>query len=215
MNFDADALKRHIPYYLAAEDQRVLVRELKAIALGGNAGYVLSPLNNEFRDQMLQGDGWRGFQLFVFETAERRSVRGLLLSNSCDVDPANARDLPARLIFAPLIKLAALQAGLEGMGLAGDRLAQKIASIRTQKTTNVFFLPAGGPLEEDHVVRLDDVHSMPVASHVAGLDREKLFTLSNTGFYMLVLKLSIHLCRLQENVNRKSDAPVALGPLHS
>lgn len=215
MNFDADALQRHIPYYLSAEDQQVLVRELNAIAGGGDASYVLNPYNDEFRDQMLQGDGWRGLQLFVFETAEKRSVRGLLLSNSCDVNPENPRDLPARLIFAPLIKLAALQAGLEAFGVNGDRLAQKIASIRAQKTSNVFFLPAGGPLQEDHVARLDDAHSMPVASHFASPDREKLFTLSNTGFYMLVLKLSIHFCRLQEKVNRRPGNPTQLPPLHS
>ena len=47
---------------------------------------------------------------------------------------------------------------------------------------------------------------MPVAAHVDASDREKLFTLSNTGFYMLVLELSVHFCRLQEKVNRKNAA---------
>ena len=78
----------------------------------------------------------------------------------------------------------------------------KLAAIRAQKTSNLFFLSLGEPLTDDHVVRLDDAHSMPVTAHSAATDREKLFTLSNTGFYMLFLKLSIHFCRLQEKVNR-------------
>lgn len=83
------------------------------------------------------------------------------------------------------------------------RLAAKIAAIKAQKTSNIFYLPAGGVLQDDYVVRFDDAHNMPVAAHAKLEGREKLFTLSNTGFYMLVLKLSVHFCRLQEKVNRK------------
>ncbi len=43
-----------------------------------------------------------------------------------------------------------------------------------------------------------------IAAHIAAEDREQLFTLSNTGFYMLVLKLSVYFCRLHEKVNRKN-----------
>ena len=158
---------------------------------------------------MLQGDGWRGFQLFIFESGERRSVRGVVLSNSCDVDPENPRDVPARVIFAPLVKLSAYEALLAKSGIDAAKVQAKITSIRAQKTTNVFFLPASGTLAEDHVVRLDEAHSMPVAAHIGSADREKLFTLSNTGFYMLVLKLSVHFCRLQERVNRKPTGEAA------
>lgn len=203
MEFDADSLQKHIPFYLTAEDQQALVRELKAIANGGAADYLLSDYRNTFGDVMLQGDGWRGFQLFIFETGERRSVRGVVLSNSCDVDPENPRDVPARVIFAPLVRLSAYQALLAQSGIDATRVEAKIAAIKAQKTTNVFYLPASGTLTEDYVVRLDEAHSMPVAAHISSGAREKLFTLSNTGFYMLVLKLSTHFCRLQEQINRK------------
>ena len=109
------------------------------------------------------------------------------------------------MIFAPLVKLSAYEALLRGSGIDAARVDEKVTSIKAQKTTNIFCLPAGGPLEEDYVVRLDDAHSMPVAAHVDAGDREKLFTLSNTGFYMLVLKLSVHFCRLHEKVNRSNE----------
>ncbi len=206
MSFDVESLQQQIPSYLTSEDQQVLVNELKAIASGGSANYLLSAYNDTFKGDMLQGDGWRGFQLFLFDTGERRSVRGLVLSNSCDVDPSNPRDVPARVIFAPLVKLSAYKTLLDASGIGAERVEAKIASIKAQKTTNIFFLPAGGPLEEDYVVRFDEAQSMPVQAHTTSSHREKLFTLSNTGFYMLVLKLSVHFCRLQEKVNRKPIA---------
>jgi hypothetical protein len=201
---DLDSLQHHIPYYLTSEDRQVLVRELRTISKGGEANYLLEPYYDGFKEEMLQGDGWRAFQLFKFETGERRFVQGLVLSNSCDVEPGNARDVPARVIFAPLVKLAAYEKLLRASAIDPQKLDSKIAEIRAQKTTNMFFLPAGGALDVDHIVRLDDTHSMPVGAHIASGEREKLFTLSNTGFYMLVLKLSVHFCRLQEKVNRKS-----------
>ncbi len=209
MTFDAQSLQQQIPFYLTAEDQRVLVDELKAIASGGVADYLLSDYRDSFRQVMLQGDGWRGFQLFLFDSGERRSVRGVVLSNSCDVDPENPRDIPARLIFAPLVKLSAYEALLVKNGIEAAKIGAKIAAIRAQKTTNIFFLPASGPLAEDYVVRLDEAQSMPVAAHINSGDREKLFTLSNTGFYMLAFKLSVHFCRLQERVNRKPTEAAA------
>lgn len=209
MNFDAESLQQQIPYYLTAEDRKILVDELKAISQGGTADYFLSPYHDSFKEDMLQGDGWRGFQLFMFDSGERRSVRGLVLSNSCDVDPENPRDVPARLIFAPLVKLSIYEKLLRASGIESNRVDEKVAMIKAQKTTNMFFLPAGGPLDEDYVARLDDAHSMPVAAHTTAEDREKLFTLNNTGFYMLVLKLSVHFCRLHEKVNRKPN-PTAI-----
>lgn len=203
MKLDLESLKQQIPYYLTAEDRQVLVNELKAISQGGTANYFLTPHNDAFRTDMLQGDGWRAFQLFKFDTGERRWVQGIVLSNSCDVEPGNARDVPARVIFAPLVRLADYENLLRSSKIDPQKVDQKLTEIRLQKTTNMFFLPAGGPLAEDHVVRLDDAHSMPVAAHLGTKEREKLFTLSNTGFYMLVFKLSVHFCRLHEKVNRK------------
>lgn len=211
MNFDVESLQQQIPYYLTAEDREVLLGELRTIAAGGTADYVLNDYDGSFKECMLQGDGWQGFQLFLFESGERRSVRGIVLSNSCDVDPANRRDVPARVVFAPLVRLSAYKSLLEASGIGAKKIGDKIKSIKEQKTTNIFFLPAGGALEEDYVVRFDEAHSMPFASHVQEGDREKLFTLSTTGFYMLVFKLSVHFCRFQENVNRKPAAELS-GP---
>jgi hypothetical protein len=205
MELDPENLHQQIPYYLTADDRQVLIDELKAISRGSTAGYFLSPYRNSFREVVLQGDGWPGFQLRLLRTGEQRSVQGVVLSNSCDVDPGNPRVVPARVAFAPLVKLSAYERLLRNSSIGADKVSAKIASIKAQSVSSIFYLPAGGPLAEDHVVRLDDIHSMPVAAHEVAPNREKLFTLSNTGFYMLVFKLSVHFCRLQEKVNRRSN----------
>ena len=204
MTIDSESIQRQIPFYLTAEDRNVLVEELKAISQGGTASYFLTQYQDSFKEDILQGDGWRGFQLFKFDIGERRSVKGLVLSNSCDIDPSNRRDVPTRVIFAPLVKFKDFENVLHRSKIDKRRIGNKLTSIREQKTSNVFFLPAGGPIAEDHIVRLDEIQSMPVSAHISAKDREKLFTLNNTGFYMLVFKLSIHFCRLHEKLNRRN-----------
>jgi len=205
MTFDVEQLQQQIPYYLTAQDQQVLLRELKAISEGRNADYFLSDQNNGFTTSRLQGDGWRGFEIFQFETGEKRALRGLILSNSCDIDTENQRDIGAKVIFAPLVKLSAYVSVLKKNGVDGDRLTSKVAAIKNQKTTNIFYLPPNGVITDEYIVRLDDVYSMPVSAHESNHNKEKLFTLSNTGFYMLIFKLSIHFCRLQERVQRQAS----------
>lgn len=201
MSFDADDFKKHVPYYLTVDDQNALVSELKAFSTGKTPSYFLGDYDNAYKLDMLQGDGWQGFQLLLFESGERRSVRGMVLSNSCDIDPANKREVPSRVVFAPLVKLAAYKQLLDVSGIGPERVDAKIASIKSQKTTNIFYLPSESPLSEDYVVRLDELYSMPTSAHNR---QTKLFTLSMAGFYIFILKLSYHFCRLQENVNRNT-----------
>lgn len=168
---------------------------------GAQTGYYLNAAQDSYADERLQGDGWRGLPLFSFASGERQDVRGILLSNTCDVSLENDRTLPPKLVFAPIIKLSAIEARFASRGISPAQVAGKIGAIKQQIATSVFYLPAGGPLDEDYVALLDDVHSAPVSAHDND-NREKLFTLSMAGFYLFVFKLSVHFCRLQENVDR-------------
>ncbi|MDE0112984.1 MAG: hypothetical protein OXI87_14880 [Albidovulum sp.] len=102
-------------------------------------------------------------------------------------------------MFAPIVKLSKIEARLKDRGLAEDAVKGRIDAIERQSVTNIFYLPAGEPLEEDYVALFDDLHSMPIASWE---NSQKLFTLSMAGFYLFVFKLSVHFCRLHENVDR-------------
>jgi hypothetical protein len=204
MQLDGDQISKSIPFYLTAEDKAVLIRELEAITAGSSVDYFLSNYNDNFENKILQGDGWRGLDMFLFESGARRSVRGIVLSNSCDIDDNNKRDLPPRIVFAPIVRLSNFKSILEKGGVKSEKIEAQILAIRAQKSTSFFHLPKSKELEEECLVRLDDVHSIPIHGHLKNKERKKLFTLSNTGFYMFVLKLSVHFCRLQENIQRKS-----------
>ncbi len=207
MTFDADTLRRQIPYYLtAAPAQKELVGELKALNEGAMVGYYLHKLSDPHGDNMMQGDGWPGFQLFSFQSGDRSSVRGIVMSNSCDVSPDNDRALSPKVTFAPIVKLSAIRNRLEQRDFTPAQIDGKLQSIRTQSVTSIFYLPADAPLDEEYVALLDDLHSMPVAAYEKN---EKLFTLSMAGFYLFVFKLSVHFCRFNENVDRTPRAATA------
>jgi len=196
MQITLEAVQEHIPSYLTRPQQEELARAL--------AGFPakMNYYTTKYGDELLQGDGWSALQLIHFETGERKGVKGIILSNSCDVDPQNKRDLPARVIFAPVIQLEVFIASLLRRGVAETSISAKIQAIKEQKVTSIFFLPKGGVLEADYIVVLDDVHTMPAKLFWEDASKAKLFTLSQAGFYLFVLKLSVHLCRFHENVDR-------------
>ena len=201
MTFDADQLKKQIPYYLTSDrEQRDFAKNLGALNDGVKTGYYIPAARAPNADSMLQGDGWCGFQLFSFETNKKRSVHGIVLSNSCDISRDNKRDYVPKIVFAPIVRLSAIEIRFKSLRIAGEVIRDKLDAIRKQSISNIFFLPSGGQLEHDHVVLLDDIHSMPVSAHTGG---KKLFTLSMAGFYLFAFKISVHFCRLQENVDRR------------
>jgi len=201
MSFDEDALRLQIPYYLTADPARkVLLKDLDALSKGATAGYFISPISDRFQADLLQGDGWRGLQVYHFASGTIKPVRGIVLSNSCDVAPENARALPPKIIFAPIVKLSNIRARFDAAGLKNEQIEAKLKSIRSQSVTSMFYLPAENPLDEEHVALLDDLHSVPMEIHRTSSC--KLFTLSMAGFYLFVFKLSIHFCRLHEGIDR-------------
>jgi hypothetical protein len=208
MTFDADALRQQIPYYLTADPaQKVLLAELKSLGDGADKGYFIPTGYDGYTGEMLQGDGWRGFQIFSFKSGNVNAALGIVLSNSCDVSAENARVLPPKVTFAPIVKLSKIVERFKAHGLDVEKIASRMTDIKAQRVTNIFYLPADGLLDEDHVALLDDLHSMPVEVHRQ--QAEKVFTLSMAGFYLFIFKLSVHFCRLHEDVDRNPRVAVA------
>lgn len=201
MNFDPEAFSRQIPYYLTADpSQKEFLKDLASLVSGSNRGYFAPTHNDPFSDDMLQGDGWRGFLLYSFDLRKTQKVRGIVLSNSCDISPENPRMESPKVTFAPIVKLSRLVDRFESFGIDRNSIEDRVRNIKAQKATSIFYMPKEGPLEEDYVALLDDLHSMPLQAR--DMDAEKLFTLSMAGFYLFIFKLSIHFCRLHENVRR-------------
>lgn len=189
-----DQIQRHIPQYLTYAQQKELAAQLSDFE---NKNYY----TQLFADELLQGDGWTGVEILKFETGQRDKIKGILLSNSCDIAPQNKRDFPPRIVFAPLIELSALEAVLLKK-IDAKIVADKISAIRKQAVTSIFFLPKGADLNSDHIALLDDLHTIPHPHFLSEASRKNLFTLGQMGFYLFLMKLSIHFCRFQEGVVR-------------
>jgi hypothetical protein len=133
MEINVDSIREQIPYYLTEDQKEGLVRALKDFPTGIN--YYL----NGYQDELLQGYGWTKLQVRRFETGEKQSILGIILSNTCDVSPDNKRDLPVKITFSPLIPLRAYISLLERTGIESNRIDSKVASIKEQKVTSIFF----------------------------------------------------------------------------
>lgn len=208
MTLETEDLWRQIPHYLTAEPERkILIKNLQELSEGATKGYYIPQNSDPYLGEVLQGDGWRGFQVFSFTSGHRRRICGIVLSNSCDISIKNQRIQLPKVTFAPIVRLDRLEEIFVGHGLSSQQIISRIQAIRSQSITSMFYLPADGPLENEHVALLDDIHSVPVMTLREGT--EKLFTLSMAGFYLFVFKLSVHFCRLQENIERRQNTSKA------
>ncbi len=199
MEISSESLKEQIPYYLTKEQKEGFLTALR--------DFQDSPVNtnyyfNGYPNELLQGDGWTHLQARRFETGEKESILGIVLSNTCDVTPEHQRDFPVRIAFAPLIPVAAYVGLLQNAGVDPNEIQDKVASIKEQKVTSIFFLPAGNGLQRDHIALFDELYTMPAEAFEVEKARAKVFTLSMIGFYLFVFKLSYHFCRFSEDVAR-------------
>lgn len=196
MELTAEALRDQIPYYLTWEQKQGLMKALQSFPR--DIQYYL----NKYHDEVLQGDGWTKLVVFNFDTGERASIKGIVLSNTCDVSPENKRDLPANVLFAPIVSLNSYIELLKKSGVTDNSITSKVTAIKRQEVTTLFYLPASDNLGADHIALLDNVHTMPAKTFASEKGMAKIFTLSDVGFYLFIFKLSVHFCRLHEDVVR-------------
>lgn len=181
-----------LPPYLTEADKSKLLAQLKNFPAGDFFGVSFDP-------EAVQGDAWRGFIVLDFDTGARDSVAGLVVSNSCDIAGANNPDPDQNILFVPLLGLHSYQEVLREHGHDDDYIASQFAQIRAQKVHRIFYLPANGKVHPEMMALLDDIHPHPL-SRFQGAAR--IFTLSMYGWYVLLMKLSVHFTRMTDGVQR-------------
>lgn len=190
-------LDKYFPYYLSAERKRGLVQALKDVPTRNYYATLTDP-------EPLQGDGWRKLQLFQFETGARDKVSGLLLTNSCDLAKDNSRLTFPNINFVPLVNFSGYLQLLLKCGKTEERVNQHAKDIREQKVSDLFYLPALAIDAPEFIAPLNNIHTMPITAFNESEDKARLFSLSDVGFYFFVFKLSVHFCRLHENIDRST-----------
>lgn len=147
----------------------------------------------------------------------------LIVSNACDCDLSNSREVPKTISLIPIYSLDKYLEGISTSTIQKDMTAggtidqanQKAKvkvegirrSIRLQQFTNVFFMPAtnDGSIK-DRIALLDRpffYDAREWKKKYQELISSKEVSLSMWAYYLFIFKLSFHLCRLPEEPERK------------
>lgn len=199
-------LKIYLPKFLSAESFNLLLNGLKDFPENIDSRMYTTFLKGE--KNIFQGDCLDGLHIVNIETLQKKNVRGIILSNTCDIDPANQRLLPASIVFAPLIGLSPYIDILKKGGLSEEKLTSHISSLKRQSTTHMLYLPSFADKLEESVVFLDKIHSIPARMiDLEEIDNQRVVSLSDYGSYMFLFKISMHFTRIQDKVERGAIKP--------
>lgn len=203
MNLEKDELERYFPSYLTKAGKESILSGIRAFQNKDNYGLFLSGINGCPSDTILQGDICRGFSYYDFSKAGlEENITGIVISNSCDISTENKRNLPVNVVFCPLFSLQGYKKSLEDEGFEARRVSDIIDSIMNQSTTTMFYLPKCQYITQDAIVRLDMAYSINLNHLKAKVNDNKICSLNQFGFYLLLFKLSVHFCRLHEGIER-------------
>ena len=109
-------------------------------------------------------------------------------------------------MFAPLIDFNEYIADLTDSGYDKDKLEQFKQSVKSQLVSNLFYLPLLHKDKKEFVVFMDNLFWFPVNelySYIDNIQENRITALSLFGYYLFILKLSYHLCRLPEQCDRE------------
>jgi hypothetical protein len=198
-----DDFRVFLPKYLSAESQDKLFEELRSFPENISERFYSTTLTGSM--SLYQGDGLKNLGWYNGGTGKTILAKGLVISNTCDISSENTRLFQPYLTFAPIWDFQKYIGKLkENLGPDECTAIDSHANaIRQQKITQFFYLPSGSAGTGESFARLDILQSIPLTMMGSeNIESERIFSLSNYGFYMLVFKLSVHLSRIRDTVDR-------------
>lgn len=195
--------KSYLPKYLSTDAQTNLFAELSQFPDNIDTRLYTFLLRNE--PTLFQGDGLASLWVVDLPNPTIGKARVMVLSNSCDIAQDKKHLLGGRLLYCPIISFAKYENLLRAQGDLPPRFnpAGHLDAIRKQHNSSMFYLPKNDKLGEEAIALLDRINNCD--AQVVDLDellRNRLFTLSDYGFYLFLFKLSLHLTRIREGVAR-------------
>ena len=201
-----EEVKKYLPQYLSLTAQQELFQELKQFPQNIDQRIYTTQLTAQ--ENLFQGDGVQNLLYINFPKTDIADVPGMILSNTCDIDPSNKRFMPLRIVYTPIFNLAKYEQSLIKNHVETEKktiqsINSHIADIRKQYISHIFYLPKGGKLENDSIVFFDRLNNCPSASiESQSVPERRIFTLSDYGFYLFLFKLSVHFTRIRDGLSR-------------
>ena len=193
-------VKQYLPQYLTAESTQILFDQLKQFPDNIDSRLYTTRLKD--KTFIFQGDGFSSFPFVFFPDKETFENPAMILSNTCDNVVRENTYTPIHLIYAPIIKMSNFINLLRDNGIEQDKINNYISTIKKQYVTQIFYLPVGDGVKEESLVFFDKINNsqnMVEKEHIA---ERRLFSFSDYGFYLLLLKISIHFTRIREKIDR-------------
>jgi hypothetical protein len=196
--------KLYLPKFLSAESDKELFNGLKDFPNNIDTRIYTNFLSDT--DIIYQGDGINDMLFVNLPNPDIKPVPSMILSNTCDIELSNVRNFPSQVVYAPIFNLIKYQDVLyKNSERTKQQIDSHIQAVKNQEITQIFYLPKVENKIDDSIVFFDRVCNFPnkLISRV-NLKEKRLFTLSDYGAYLFILKLSIHFTRIQDKVERKS-----------
>lgn len=204
-------IERFLPQYLSKDAQETLFKELKDFPDNIDDRIYTGFLAHE--PNIYQGDGLDSIPGVNLPRADILQLNGVVLSNTCDLDPANIRLQEPRLVYATVIKLQKyydmlIRVLVDSQKRTRQEIDRHIENVKKQQISHMFYLPRCESLGEESIALFDRINNISISQiNPDELPRKRLFSLSDYGFYLFLYKLSIHFTRIREGIDRGS--PVA------
>lgn len=136
---------------------------------------------------------------------EKYYTTAIILSNTCDISNENAHTLNKKqCVLAPIIELDSYIQTLKTLDTFSDaRLASFLNELKLQRITNIFYISENGGSE--YIALLDKIFWFPtdeLNSYLEDINENKLFSLTQFGYYLFLLKLTFHFSRFPEALDR-------------
>lgn len=199
---DFEELKVYLPKFLSSESEQVLFSGLKDFP--NNIDSRLYTLSLKKEDTIFQGDGISNLLITNLPDTKIKPAKCMVLSNSCDISFNNSRNFKSHLVYAPIFNLKKYHDLLiKTSNKSANDIKSHISSIKKQRITQIFYLPKINNSLEESIVFLDRINSCSIEYlKPKDIPKERIFTLSDYGSYLFLMKLSIHFSRIKDNVDR-------------
>jgi len=197
-----------LPSYLTDATREKLEAALKDFYSNGRI--TQDPFSIHKNEFFLQGDILNNVPFPYWHENQFRTygnARCIILSNTCDIDVQNTRDIPLDCILAPVLSVEKYEDLLERSGISPEKIKQFSNNLRKYKITNLFHLPIDdkgqyAPDGKGYLVQLDKAFSLPRTV----LDiNQHLKSLNQFFSYLFTFQLSVNLCRFHDKVDREEN----------
>lgn len=209
-SFDFTMIKHLFPSYLSDEEKGRLLEALEQFKDFDAKSKWSSKTYSHFYAQFsynyfLQGDLIREIRFPDWNREDRNFERtytdALILSNTCDLDVSNIRKINKQVVLAPIIELAQY---VEEIAI-DQSIEEMVKGIKSQTISNILYLPPNLIDGKEYICHLDKAFWFPTEelnSYISDMEQTRIASLDYFGYYLFMVKLSYHFCRLPEEKQR-------------